>query len=90
MEHRIFKNVNNYLKTNIDSYFATSGGQSSNLYLNVHFFNTRDNLKSVAAEDSCFPALVSNTCCSIKTVQAVLLHLRLNKLTILTFHLSGT
>ncbi len=35
------KNVNNGLNTNIYSYLETSGGQSSNLYLNVvHFFNT--------------------------------------------------
>jgi hypothetical protein len=39
-----FKNVNNYSNTNIYSYLETSGGQSSNLYLNVvHFFNTRVN-----------------------------------------------
>jgi hypothetical protein len=37
-----FKNVNNYLKTKIYSYLEKSGGQSSNLYLNVaHFFNAR-------------------------------------------------
>jgi len=41
MEQRTLKNVNNCLNTNIYSYFETSGGQSSNLYLNVvHFFNT--------------------------------------------------
>ncbi len=35
-----FKNVNNHLNTNIYFYLETSGGQSSNLYLNVaHFFN---------------------------------------------------
>jgi hypothetical protein len=38
MEQR-FKNVNNYLNTNIDSYLEKSGGQSSKLYFNVvHFF----------------------------------------------------
>ncbi len=37
-----FKNVYNCLNTNINSYLETSGGQSSNPYLNVvHFFNTR-------------------------------------------------
>jgi hypothetical protein len=37
------KNVN-YLNINIYSYLETSGGQSSNLYLNVvHFFNTSAN-----------------------------------------------
>jgi len=37
MEQHAIKNVNN-------SYLETSGGQSSNLYLNVvHFFNTRVN-----------------------------------------------
>ncbi len=30
-----FKNVNNCLNTNIYSYLETSGGQSSNVYLNV-------------------------------------------------------
>ncbi len=35
------KNVNNCWNTNIYSYLRTSGGQSSNLYLNVvHIFNT--------------------------------------------------
>ncbi len=64
MEQHTFKNVNNYLNTNIYSYSETPGGQSSNLHLNVvHFFNTSINYTSVAAEDSCFPALVSNTCC---------------------------
>jgi len=39
-----FKNVNNCLNTNIYSFFETSGGQSSNLYLEVvHFFNTSVN-----------------------------------------------
>jgi hypothetical protein len=39
-----FKNVNNCLNTNIYSYLETSGGQTSNLYLNiVHFFNTSVN-----------------------------------------------
>jgi hypothetical protein len=34
------KNVNNYLNTNIYSYFEASDGQSSNLYLNVvNFLN---------------------------------------------------
>ena len=41
MDQRALKNVSNYLNTNIYSYLETSGGQSSNLYLNVaHFFNT--------------------------------------------------
>ncbi len=39
-----FKNVNNNLNTNIYSYLGTSGGQTSNPYLNVvNFFNTRVN-----------------------------------------------
>ncbi len=38
MEQRALKNVNNYLNTNIYTYLETSGGQSSNVYLNaVHF-----------------------------------------------------
>ncbi len=41
MEQRALKNVNNCLNTNIYSYLETSGGQSSNPYLNVvHFFIT--------------------------------------------------
>jgi len=44
MEQRALQNVNNCLNTNIYSYLETSGGQSSNLYLNVvYFFNTSVN-----------------------------------------------
>ncbi len=44
MEQRTLTNVNNYPNTNIYSYLVTSGGQSSNLYLNVvHFFNASIN-----------------------------------------------
>jgi len=44
MEQRTFKNVENWLNTNIYSYSETSGGQSCNIYLNVfHFFNTSVN-----------------------------------------------
>jgi hypothetical protein len=40
MGQRALKTVNKRLNTNIYSYLETSGGQSSNLYLNVvHFFN---------------------------------------------------
>jgi hypothetical protein len=75
MEHHTLKNVNKCLNTNIYFYLATSGGQSSNLHLNVvHFFNTSVNYTSVAAEDSCFPSLVSNTCYSIKMVVFMELH----------------
>ncbi len=50
MEQYALQNVNNYLNTSIYSYLETSGGQSSNPYLNVvHFFNTRVDKKSVAA-----------------------------------------
>jgi hypothetical protein len=66
MEEHTLKNVNNSLNTNIYSYLETSGGQSSNPFLNVaHFLNTITDNKSVAAYDSSFPALVSSTCCSI-------------------------
>ncbi len=42
LEQHALKNVNNCMNTNIYSYSETSGGQSSNPYLNVvHFFNTR-------------------------------------------------
>jgi hypothetical protein len=44
MEQHTLKNVNNCLNTNIYSYLETSGGQSSNLYLNVvNFLNTSVN-----------------------------------------------
>ncbi len=44
MEEHALKNVNNCLNANIYSYLETSGGHSSNLYLNaVHFFNTSVN-----------------------------------------------
>ncbi len=44
MEQFALKNENNYLNTNIYFYLETSGGQSSNLYLNVaQFFNTTVN-----------------------------------------------
>ena len=50
MEQHAFKIVNNCLNTNNFSSLQTSGGQSSNPYLNaVHFFNTRVKQKSVAA-----------------------------------------
>jgi hypothetical protein len=50
MEQHDFKNVNNCLNINIYLHLETSGGQSSNLYLNaVHFFNTGVNYISVAA-----------------------------------------
>jgi hypothetical protein len=66
MEEHGLTNINNCLNTNIYSYLETSGGQSSNPYLNViHSFNTGVNNKSVAAQASYFPALVSIMCSSI-------------------------
>jgi len=42
MEQLALKNVNNCMNINTYSYLETSGGQSSNPYLNVvHFLNTR-------------------------------------------------
>jgi hypothetical protein len=35
IEQHALKSVNNYLNTNIYSYLETSGGQSSNLYLDT-------------------------------------------------------
>jgi hypothetical protein len=41
MEQHALKNVNNCWNTNISFFLETSGGQKSNLYLNVvYFFNT--------------------------------------------------
>jgi hypothetical protein len=43
-EQRTLKNVNNCLNTNIYSYLETSGGQSSDPYLNViHFIDASIN-----------------------------------------------
>ncbi len=62
MEQFALKNIKNCLNTNIYSYLETSGGQSFNPYFNaVPFINTRADQKSVAAYDSSFPALVSET-----------------------------
>ncbi len=72
MEQHTLKNENNCSNTNFYSYLETSDGQSSNLHLNVlHRFKTKVNLTSMAAQDSYFPALVSNVCCSI---EAAMLH----------------
>ncbi len=50
MEQPALKYVSNCLNTNIYSYFETSGGKSSILYLNVvHFFNSRVNYTYVVA-----------------------------------------
>ncbi len=50
MEQRTLKNINNYLNTNIYFYLETSGGKSSNLYLNVvHFFSTSVNYAEFAS-----------------------------------------
>ncbi len=44
MEQHALKSVNNCLNNNLYSYRETSGGESSDLYLNVaHFFNSNVN-----------------------------------------------
>jgi hypothetical protein len=66
MEQNALKNVSICSNTNI--YLETSGGQSSNLYLNVvHFFNAIRHLWQL--KTVCFSALVSNMCCSIDLVK---------------------
>ncbi len=47
MEERTSYNVNNNLNANIYSYLETSGGQSSNIYLNVVHFSTPVLLRQV-------------------------------------------
>ncbi len=47
MEQHTLKNINNYLDTNIYSYLETSGGQSSNPYLNVVHFSTTELIKNL-------------------------------------------
>ncbi len=58
MEQHALKNVNNYLNTNIYSYLETSGGQSSNLYLNVvHFFQHQSLLDSCGSLKQLFSCI---------------------------------
>ncbi len=53
-------NVSNCWDTKINFYLETSGSQSYSLYLYVvNLFNASVNYTSVAAEESCFPPLVS-------------------------------
>ncbi len=50
-----FKRCKKYWNTNISFYIETSGGQNSNIYLNVvHFFNTSVNQTFVAAKTVIF------------------------------------
>jgi hypothetical protein len=46
MELHTFKNVSNCLNANVYSYLETSGGQSSNSYLNVVHFIAKQCFKS--------------------------------------------
>ncbi len=65
MEQHILRIVNKCFNTNIYSYLETSGGQSYNPYLNVVNFSTPVITEHLWQLDTYFPALVSNTCCSI-------------------------
>ncbi len=66
MEQHTFKNVSNCLNTNIYSYLETSGGQSSNLYLNAVHFLTPVLIRHLwQLKTAVFPAQVSNMHCSI-------------------------
>ncbi len=57
MEQRALKNG---LNTNNNSYIKATGGQSSNLYLNVvHFVNTIVNYTSVVAQDGAADTRIS-------------------------------
>jgi hypothetical protein len=47
MEQHALKNVNNCLNTSIYSYLETSGGQSSNLYLNDALIFSQHALKDL-------------------------------------------
>jgi hypothetical protein len=40
IEQHALKNVHDCVNANSCSYLETSGSQSADLYLNVHFFNT--------------------------------------------------
>ncbi len=58
MEQRTLKNVNGCLNTNIYSYLETSGGQSSNQYLNVvHFFQHQCELEICVSLRQLFSSL---------------------------------
>ena len=60
VEQHTLSNINNGLNTHIYSYLETSGAQISNLYLNVHFFNTSVNGKEAtvnrALDGSTYPS----------------------------------
>jgi hypothetical protein len=47
MEQHALKNVNDCLNTKIYSYLETSGGQSSNSYLNVVHFYTPELIRNL-------------------------------------------
>ncbi len=47
MEQHALKNVNNCMNTKIYSYLETSGGQSSNPYLNVVIFSTPEVIRNM-------------------------------------------
>ncbi len=47
MEQHALKNVSNCLNTNIYTYLETSGGQSSNPYLNVVHFSTPELIRNL-------------------------------------------
>ncbi len=55
------KIVNNCLNNKIYSYLEISGGQSSNLYLNVVHFSTPGFIKHLWQPKAGFPELVPNT-----------------------------
>jgi hypothetical protein len=69
MAQNPLKSVNNYLSNNFYSYIETSGGQSSNLYLNVLNQGYLDICGSLRL---LFFALVSDTCCSIAKTFTIL------------------
>ncbi len=61
-----FKNVNNCWNINISFYLETSGGQSSNIYLNGVYFSTQVLIRHLwQLKAVVFPALLSNLRSSI-------------------------
>jgi hypothetical protein len=47
MEQDALKNINNFLNNNIYSYLETSGGQSSNSYLNIVRFSMPELIRNM-------------------------------------------
>ncbi len=70
MEQSALKNVNSCLNTNIYSYLETSGGQSSNPYLNIAHFSAIELIKNLwQLKTAVFMHWCLKPCCSIRIIK---------------------